>query len=127
MSNTPNGELLLAARREAEEALRRLDPVRYSQVEHWLDRELYGGLYGHGGVDTIPLEHLPEVKQLLRARSAVYRAQKSGAIRIHAGHSYDSEAGNERMAQAIESCLEYLGDAPVLPPGKPWDNFWPTW
>jgi hypothetical protein len=96
-------------------------------VDHWYDKELYGGLYGHGGAENLPVEHLPEVRKLLRARAAVYRGQKSGAITDDHGSIYDSEVGNEQMAQAIDACLVALGHGPRLPPGRAWDEFLPKW
>lgn len=127
MPNTPGGEALLAEKRAAEDALRRLDRKRYEKVEHWLDSELYGGLYGHGGVERVPVAHLAAIRRLLRARAAVYRGWKSGAITQDGGHAYDSEIGNEQMAQTVDACLKALGDGPTLPPDRHWDEFMPKW
>jgi hypothetical protein len=127
MAHTPAGESLLRTKRDAEDALRRLDPKIYEKVEHWLDKELYGGLYGHGGCDRLPAAHLPEIRNLLRARVDVYRGRKSGAVAEDDGSTYDGEVGNEQMAQTIEACLKALGEGPRLPPGRRWDDFLPEW
>ncbi len=128
MKNTPQGEELLAARRAAENALKKLDPDAYEIVEHWLDQELYGGLFGHGGVSRLSAGHKVEIMNLLIARAAVYRGMKSGQIADDGrGRTYNSEVGNEQMAQAIEVCLEFLGEDSQLPSesGKRWDDFTP--
>ncbi len=128
MENTAEGETLLAKRRAAEDALRSLDSRLYDRVEHWCDKELYGGLFGHSGAELLPIQHLPAIKDLLRARAAVYRGRKSGAITHDRGSTaYDSEVGNEQMAQTIDACLEALGEGPIVPPGKAWHEFLPDW
>ena len=67
--------------------------------------------------------------ELLRARAAVYRGQKSGAIRADGslpdGSVYDSETGNEQMAQTIDACLEAVGEGTELPELQHWDDFIP--
>lgn len=127
MANNPDGEALLAARTAAEDVLKELNPRLYKDVECWYDKELYGGLYGHGGLERFPVGHLPAIRNLLRARAAVYRAQRTGAIAPEGEHVYDSEVGNEQMAQTVEACLEALGQGPELPPGRHWDDFSPKW
>lgn len=66
---------------------------------------------------------------ILRARAAVYRGRKSGAItfdsRRRDGYVYDSETGNEQMARTIDKCLEVLGEGPELPELEHWNDFIP--
>lgn len=125
--NTSAGDALLAERLDAERALIDVDSDLYSQVEHWLDSELYGGLFGHGGVKRIPLGHKPLILRVLRARAAVYRGRRFGFVVVDRGRTYDSEVGNEQMAQTIDNCLEYLGAGESLPDerGCHWDKFMP--
>jgi hypothetical protein len=127
MPNTQAGEALLATRRVAEEALKKLNPKRYETLEQWYDRELYGGLYGHGGVEKLPASHLPQIRQVLRARAAVYRGRRRGDVVYDGGDTFGAEIGNEKMAQAIDACLVALGEGPTLPPdgGHTWHDFWP--
>lgn len=127
MGNTRRGEGFLAKRLAAEDALRVLDPEGYRTIEHWHDKELYGGFFGHGGQTKIPASHKSAIMRLLRARAAVYRGRKTGHIVDDRGQNYDSEVGNEMMAQAIDNCLEWLGDGSGLPRDnqKGWDDFLP--
>ena len=113
--------------RAAEERLRSLDAKLYSSIEHGLDKELYRAVYGSVGVSRIPAQHRPALIDLLAARATLYRALKRGSAIPARSPEYDGEVGNEKMAQAIDACLGYLGEARELPPMKHWDEFYPTW
>lgn len=123
----PKGEDIANQLITAEKGLKAIDPVRYREVEQWYDKELYGALYGAGGVDLSPISHLPAIRDLLQARAAMRRAQARGTITAFRGESYDSEVGNERMAQAIDACMAHLGTGTTLPPFKSWEELFPTW
>ncbi len=127
MTNSDEGNRLIAERDAAEARLARLDPAAYDRVGNWFDKELYGGLFGHGGGPRLPPEHKSAITAVLRARAAVYRGQKTGTITVDRGRTYDSEVGNEMMAQAIDNCLDWLGDGADLPEGdgRRWDSFLP--
>jgi len=126
MTPSPSDDLI-ARLTAAEDELRSLAPPLYLGLEDWLDSELYGGLYGAGGVDRLPIEHLPAIRELLRVRADVHRARKVGTLGEFRGTRYDSERGTEFMAQAIDGCLDYLGSGPALPEYKRWDDFLPKW
>src|SRR6187399_2960012 len=129
MANTIQGERLLAELRAAEAALALLDPIEYARVGHWLDKELFGALYGHGGGNKVPGQHLPQIRAVLRARAAAHRGRKNGAIAPDGEWNYDAEVGNEQMAQAIDACVAWLGEGDTPPVGRApsWDDFWPKW